>query len=266
MGIPSIVIVSVGSALLAVAGFSLTRKLVKPIDLDEHQTFLDAMLSIVGTLVSILLGLLVAASMDRYQELVHQVDAEAAGVSDIFKLSHGLPVPMQRELQTLCTEYSYLVLHEEWPAMAEGRLSHNVFLTFGKLHAIIVRMKPRDDGEANLQAALLEAAKDISNGRRERALALQNTWVRNLLPVLLFCAVIVIAFTYLYVKRGAILHALIIGSVAIALGGNLGLIYFMSSPFKGDWKIQPSAFILNTQLLEEYLRSRSEKTGIPLTK
>jgi hypothetical protein len=53
-------VVCLGSAILAMASFTLTRKLLKPIDISEHQTFLDAMFNIVGTLVSLILGLLVA--------------------------------------------------------------------------------------------------------------------------------------------------------------------------------------------------------------
>lgn len=255
MGIPSILIVSIGSALLAIGGFMLTRRLVKPIDLDEHQSFLDAMLSIVGTLVSILLGLLVAAAMDRYQNLIREVDSEAGGVACIFRLAHGFPEADRHKIQTLCTRYSYLVQNTEWPAMTKGQMSHDVFLTFGKLQHAIITYVPKNDGETNVQAALIEALDVISHGRRERALALRSDWAHHLMPVLVICSLIVIIFTYLYVKRGATLHAVLIGFVAVALGGNLGLILLLSRPFDGDWKIQPTAFELNRQLLEEYKRS-----------
>lgn len=62
-GLPIVLVVCLGSAILAMASFTLTRKLLKPIDISEHQTFLDAMFNIVGTLVSLILGLLVAAAL-----------------------------------------------------------------------------------------------------------------------------------------------------------------------------------------------------------
>ena len=84
-GIPSIFVFSAGAAIFAVVGFMLVHRVIKPIDLDEHQQFLDAMLNIVGTLVSILLGLLVAAALDHYQSLVESVDSEASNVAAVFR-------------------------------------------------------------------------------------------------------------------------------------------------------------------------------------
>ena len=87
--IPSIYLWSAGSALLAFIGMLIAHKLVKPIDLGQHQPALDATLNIVGTLVSILLGLLVAASLNSYQILQSAVEAEATSVSEVCRLSLG---------------------------------------------------------------------------------------------------------------------------------------------------------------------------------
>jgi hypothetical protein len=40
--------------------------------------------------------------------------------------------------------------------------------------------------------------------------------------------------------------------VAIALGGNLGLVFVLSNPFAGDWKISPQSFEFNNKLLKEF--------------
>src|SRR4030095_7287419 len=133
--IPSIFFLTAGAAIVAVVGFMIVHRVIKPIDLDEHQGFLDAMLNIVGTLVSIL--------------------------------------------------------------------------------------------------------------------ALHSPWIRHLMPILLICSAIVLAFAYLYVRRGAVLHGVLICFVAVALGGNLGLVFLLSNPFSGDWKIQPRGFELNRQILQK---------------
>jgi len=36
----------------------------------------------------------------------------------------------------------------------------------------------------------------------------------------------------------------------MALGGNLGLVFLLTNPFKGDWKIQPRGFELNNEILK----------------
>jgi Protein of unknown function (DUF4239) len=254
-GVPAIVLFSIGSAVIAMLGFIAVRKLSKPIDLNEHQTFLDAMCNIVGTLVSILLGLLVAASLDTYQVLETTVDQESNAIADIFRLSRGLPDPLQGEVQTLCERYCQQVVNIEWPAMAKGGISHEVFRTSAKLTDEIVRFKPSTNGETNIQAGLLQSVETMGNCRRGRILALSSTKTAILLPLLVICAVTVMLFTYLYVKHVSALQAILIGCVAVALGGNISLVYLLSKPFDGDWKIKPKGFELNLKMLREVYRS-----------
>jgi hypothetical protein len=251
--IPQIYLWSAGSALLSVVGMIVAHKFVKPIDLAKHQAGLDATLNIVGTLVSILLGLLVAACLGNYQMLETGVDAEAAGVIEIARLSFGLPAIMQRELAQTCLDYSEQVATDEWPLMAEGRSSDKVQETYVKLLKSIVKFKPKDNGETNLQTAMLTSMQSVGDLRRQRILWLYNNWTRNLLPVLIMCSLIVIVFAYLYVRRGALLlHGFLICFVATALGANLGLLFLLSNPFRGDWQIQPKGFIFNQQLIRKY--------------
>jgi hypothetical protein len=249
--IPSIFLLSAAAAIVAVIGFSIVHRLVKPIDLNEHQGFLDAMLSIVGTLVSILLGLLVAAALDHYQSLEQSVDTEAASVAQIFRLSGGLPKDTRNKIRQFCTDYSEEVINDDWPAMAKGNSSHKVFVTYLRLLSEIVDFHPSNNGETNIHTSLLSSMQQIGDCRRQRLLVLHSAWTKHLMPVLLMCSAIVLAFAYLYVRRGALLHGILICFVAVALGGNLGLVFLLSNPFSGDWQIQPRGFELNGQLLQE---------------
>ncbi len=261
--IPSIFLFSAGAAIIAVAGFSVVHRVVKPIDLEEHKGFLDAMLSIVGTLVSILLGLLVAAALTGYQSVEQSVDSEAASVSEIYRLSLGLPQESKRKIQDLCVRYCNQVLTDEWPAMAQGHQSHKVLVTAALLIGEIATLHPQNNGESNIHAALITAMQQMGDCRRQRLLAMHSAWTRHLMPVLLMCSAIVLAFAYLYVRRGAVLHGVLICLVAMALGGNLGLVFLLTNPFNGDWKIQPRGFELNNEILKMLHDSPELKNSFP---
>lgn len=267
-GLPIVLVVCLGSAILAMAGFTLTRKLLKGVDVSEHQTFLDAMFNIVGTLVSLILGLLVASALDQYQNLERAVDNEAAAVSEVYRFSRGLQEPARGQIQGLCERYCQLVISDEWPALAEGKVSQAVFETFCLLNDEVVLIKPTHDGESNLQACMLESLDTVGAGRRERLLTLNNTREHLLGPILFIGAVIVLGFTFFYVKNNSIFHSIVITFVAIALGGNLALIYVLSKPFEGEWKIQPRAFALNLKarqmLRESSLLDPAKAKSIPL--
>ena len=267
-GLPTVIVVCLGSAILAMASFALTRKLLKPIDISEHQTFLDAMFNIVGTLVSLILGLLVASALDQYQNLERAVDNEAASVAEVYRFSRGLQEPTRSQIQGLCERYCQLVISEEWPALAKGQVSQSVFETFCLLNDEVVLIHPTHDGESNLQASMLESLDTVGAGRRERLLTLNNTREHLLGPILLAGAVIVLAFAFFYVKHNSVFHSVVITFVAIALGGNMALIYLLSKPFEGDWKIQPRAFELNLQarqmLRQSTVLDPAQAKSIPL--
>jgi hypothetical protein len=248
--LPSIFILSAGAAVLAIIGFLIARRVVSPIKHSEHQNFLDAMLGIVGTLVSILLGLLVAAALDRYQVLEQSVDTEAADVSQIMRLTIGLPPQPRQRIRQLCFEYCLGVVNDEWPLMSKGQSSEKVFVTYAQLVAQIARLQPSTNGETNIHNALITAIQQIGDSRRHRIMALHSAWTAHLMPVLIMCSVIVLGFAYLYVRRGELFHGVLICFVAIALGGNLGLVYLLSQPFSGDWSIRPTGFELNIDLVK----------------
>ncbi len=248
--LPGLVIVVAGVAIAAIA-FFVVQRLAKPIDMEQHQSFLDAMLNIVGTLVSILLGLLVAAALDHYQTLEQNIDAEAANVFHLCRLSLGLPPERATKIRQLAAQYCDEVVNDEWPAMADGKGSEKVSLTLVKIVGEVVQFHPINDGQSNLHNAMLASMQQISDSRRQRLLVLHSSWSRHLLPILLMCALIVLVFAFLYMRRGARLHGVLICFVALALGGNIGLVYVLSNPFNGDWKIEPKGFEMNQEIIRE---------------
>jgi hypothetical protein len=137
--------------------------------------------------------------------------------------------------------------------MSEGRSSPIVLETYAKLLKLIVTFNPATNGQTNLQSAMLTSVQSVGDYRRQRILVLNGSWNKQLMPVLLMCSSIVLIFAYLYVRRGSLLlHGFLMCFVATALGANLGLIYLLSNPFRGDWKIQPRGFEMNARLIRQF--------------
>jgi hypothetical protein len=249
--LPTIVLIAVGAAAFSFVGFVIVHKLIRNIDLEPHKGFLDSMLAIVGTLVSILLGLLVASSLDHYRALEQSVDNEAAGIAQVFRLTGGMPREQRETLRALCGQYCHQAIEDEWPAMEHNSKSSKLSITYYQLVQTAVRWVPNNNGETNLHTALLSAIQQVGDCRRARLLALNSAWKQQLMPVLLVCSGIVLIFAFLYGREGAVLHGAMICLVAVALGANLGLIWLLSNPFGSDWKLQPRSFVLSLQLLHE---------------
>ncbi|MBX9692488.1 MAG: DUF4239 domain-containing protein [Cyanobacteria bacterium] len=241
------------SIVLALIGFFITRKLIVLKDMEIHQPFLDATLTIVGTLVSILLGLLVANSIDYYESIQDTADNEAAAVADIVRLARGLPASTRIAITNLCVQYNQTVQYEEWKAMESGTMSTKAGLLCVHINDEIVDFMPANDKENNIHNALIGCVQQLGEHRHIRIMALHSTWCRRILPVMFLCAFIVFAYTYLYTRRDKrILHAVVICFVAVPLAANLAMIFLLRTPFSTDWKVQPSGFRLNEDLMKKY--------------
>jgi hypothetical protein len=249
--------------LISLVGLFVASKLIK-MDLEKNGELIIAMLTILGTLVSVLLGLLVSSADGQYRSLEACVQTEATSVNQVFGLSRGLPPPIAHDLQDRCVEYCEKVVSDEWPSMRHGQISQAVNQVFSGLSRAIVDFNPSNNGEVNIHAALISAASSIEQNRESRLVASRSSWTRRLLPLILTCAIVVLACSYLYVGRGNFaLHAVLVGLVAVTLGTNIGVIFLMTRPFSSEWTIQPEGFELQARVMRQLMK-KSPPTEIDI--
>jgi Protein of unknown function (DUF4239) len=241
--------------IISLLGLFISRKTVK-IDLEKNGDLIIAMLTILGTLVSVLLGLLVSSADDQYRSLEASVNSEATSLNEVFRLSRGLPPATAALLQSHCLDYCEKVRTEEWPAMKHGQTSPAVTHVYAGLSDAIVHFRPANSGEQMIQAQLLNATSQVGQNRGLRVVASRSTWTHRLLPLIMTCAIVVLACSYLYAGKGnALLHGILTGLVAITLGTNIGVIFLMTRPFSSEWTIQPEGFELDAAVMRKYMGS-----------
>lgn len=241
------------SVVLSLAGFLVSRRFVNQTGMEEHQPFLNATLTIVGTLVSILLGLLVANSIDFYEGVQANANNEATAVADLVRLSRGLPSQSRLPICKLCLEYNHEVENVEWLLMESGATSRNADLLYLKLNDTVLDFEPKSNRDNNIHTALVSTMQQLGDCRRTRLMTMRSSWCHRILPVVGLCAIIVLVYTYLYTRREKrSLHAILISFVAICLGANVAMIFLLRSPFATDWKIEPFGFRLNDELIKHY--------------
>jgi Protein of unknown function (DUF4239) len=240
--------------IISLVGLFISAKTIK-IDLDTNGELIIAMLTILGTLVSVLLGLLVSSADDQYRSMEACVNSEATSITEVFRLSRGLPSSTAAVLQDRCVDYCDKVIADEWTSMKHGEMSRSVSKVYEALSDAIAQFRPATAGEGALQSALLTASSQIEQNRGLRIVASRSSWTRRLLPLILTCAIVVLASSYLYVNKGSfLLHAVLVGLVAITLGTNIGVIFLMTRPFASEWAIQPEGFELAARGMRNYIR------------
>jgi hypothetical protein len=258
MSLSPLIFWAVGFLVISLIGLYIATKTVK-INLEWNGELIIAMLTILGTLVSILLGLLVSSADDQYRSMEAFVNAEATSVAEVFRLSRGLPPPTSTLLQQCCIDYCDKTVASEWPAMKHGEISQEVNQVFVQLSDAVVNFHPANDGQAAVQGGLIAATSSMEQNRSQRIVSMRSTWTRRLLPLIFTCAFVVLACSYLYVGKGSLrVHAVLVGLVAVTLGTNIGVIFLMTRPFSSEWAIQPEGFELNARALRRYVISQGK--------
>jgi hypothetical protein len=242
-----------GFVVVSLAGLFVSTKLIK-IDMAANGDLIIAMLTILGTLVSILLGLLVSNADEQYRALEECVDNEATSITEVYRLARGLPHAKGLALQKLCVDYCDKVITDEWPAMRKGQRSEVVTEIYTKLSDEMTTFQPAKSGEETLQSSIIEITNAVGRNRGKRILASRSNWAGRLLPLIVACAVVVFACAYMYSGQGSFpVHSFLVGLVAVTLGINIGVIFLMTRPFSSEWAIEPESFRLHDEVMKQYL-------------
>lgn len=244
------VFVIVGLVILTVCGQVFVQRRIKH-DFEPHQGVVEAMLGVVGTLFSVLLGLLVANAIDGYHDVKTQVSAEANSLADVFRIARGFETDDRLRLRGLCREYGDSVSQDEWDAMKNGRMSDKTWATYQELWEAVVAINPVNDRQNNLHQGILQAMEGLGQGRRSRAMACSSKLQPAIWIAITAGAFITVIFTYFFTAKLGKLHNVMTALIAISLGLNIWLLAAYSSPFSGELQIQPDAFtLLKTRIFD----------------
>ena len=130
------------AALLAVGGLFLVRRVMNRDTLRESHEVAGYLLSIVGTMYAVLLGLVVVDAMAKFQEARNNVQAEANGLADVFLLSERYTADKEKEIKNLCVHYARRVIDVEWKDMDDGNIDLEARRTAIKLMRAVQEFEP----------------------------------------------------------------------------------------------------------------------------
>src|SRR4051812_12825041 len=95
----------VGSTILSVVGLLVVRRLLHSKNLISSHDVGGYLLSVVGTMYAVILGLIVVDAMGKFQEARQTTDRESNALADIILLSNQLPPEERIRVQTLTLAY-----------------------------------------------------------------------------------------------------------------------------------------------------------------
>src|ERR687894_500199 len=252
------VLVVIGVCLAAVAGLELVQRLVPAEKRQQHNDVAGFLYAVVGVVYAVLLALLLIAVLEQYQGAHETVENEANSVADIAWLAHRLPETERYQLQDLARSYAQEVVDEEWPLMEQGGIEGQRGAPEGwnlvdDMRVTLQEFEPRTEAEAQLYAEGLDQIDRLGDDRRMRFVAAEEGIPGVLWAVLVFGAIVVVGFTYLFGLQNTWAHRVMVLSLTAVIALVLFTIWAMEYPFSGGATLEPEAFEL---ILERFETSK----------
>jgi hypothetical protein len=187
------------TVLLSIAGTLLVRRLIGVDILERHNEVAGFIYAAIGVVYAVLLGLAAITVWERYDRAQASVEQEANDLADLYRDAETFPSDVRTQLKDQIREYVRLTVQKEWPAMAVGKSSPEVWDAYVQLWRTYYQFSPGTDQEKTWYSQSLTKLNDMGDQRRMRLLTSRMGSVPHMMWVaLLGTGAITIAFSFLF--------------------------------------------------------------------
>ena len=234
-------VVAIGSALTVLAGAAFSKRWARRLKGTALNDVLSSYVSVIGTLYAVLLAFVLLSVWEQYDTAQGAADREGSQLSDLVRLTAGLPDPAASQLRDAIREYTSAVVDEEWNAMATGGRSERADRAIDKLWKLMVAIDPADSprGLAVYNQAL-ERLRSASDSRQDR-LSQARPSVQGVIWILLIGGgVLTLAATYCF-DASAGIYLPVNAGLTLMIAFILYLVFAFDHPFSHDVGASPDA-------------------------
>ncbi len=243
---------------VAVLGLLATRRLLRRLDLISHHEVGGFLLSVVGTMYAVILGLIVVDSMNKFQLGRQMTESEANALANFVLLANHLPRADRDRIQGLAVAYGDLVITSEWVLLDDGK-SCPAGPGHGALRLIdaVTEFEPTNPREQATYETALAAVDDFWNARRYRIVTAAQSIPSIEWFVLIAGGIITVTFTYFFRLDHLRIQVAMTSLVATIIALNLYLILMFGYPFSGDVKVGCDSFNVAEVIINHHESERA---------
>ncbi len=247
-------------SLLSVLGLLFVRRTFHLEKLKSCHEVGGYLLSVVGTMYAVLLGLIVVDAMTKFQTARTIVEQEANSLADVFLLSGSFPEKKGNKIRILCNSYVKQVLEDEWPAMEKGGVSLPARRAVIELMKEVMDFEPVTENQKAIYPIAVQEACQVWDFRRARTNMAQHGIPVVEWSVLVIGALVTIIFTYFFGLESAGAQMAMTSMVSLLISLNMYLVVLFGSPFSGDLIVSSDAFRVDQKIFDNQLGFKPEAT------
>ncbi|HEY9713793.1 MAG TPA: hypothetical protein V6C72_10000 [Chroococcales cyanobacterium] len=248
-----------GAVLFSMLGLLLVRKRISRGTLKSHHEVAGYLLSIVGTLYSVLLGLIVVDTQTKYQQAKMMSRQEADCCLDMFHLAYAFPPQPRKALHQEIHAYLKTLVEEEWDSIAtQSSFKETGATPFRNIWWTLCDYQPVTSREQISYDKYLDYMQRLADGRRYRLQVSKNGMSHVLWGVLLGGGVLTVLFTYMFEVEEVKSHMIMTALVSLALSLNVLLVALFSNPYQGYMRITSIPFKYDLRVIDDLVKLRPD--------
>lgn len=229
---------------------ALVRKVFAKDILARAHDITGNLLSVVGTLYAVLLGLVVVDALVRFEHAIDVVQKESNALADIFLLAERLPEVERDRLKGICKTYARQVVEDEWPLMETGHASMAARKTAFALTRSLDGFEPATESQKAVFPMILEQIRQLWDYRRERIGTAEFGIPAVEWFVLIAGAAVTVLFAGLFRAESVSLQRFLTALTALLIGLNLYLVSLFGYPFSGELTVSSRPFAVDVAIFE----------------
>jgi H+/Cl- antiporter ClcA len=231
------------TVLLSIAGTLLVRCLIGVDILERHNEVAGFIYAAIGVVYAVLLGLAAITVWERYDRAQASVEQEANDLADLYRDAETFPSDVRTQLKDQIREYVRLTVQKEWPAMAVGKSSPEVWDAYVQLWRTYYQFSPGTDQEKTWYSQSLTKLNDMGDQRRMRLLTSRMGSVPYMMWVaLLGTGAITIAFSFLFGTPNATAQVIMSSGLAFTIALVMVAVVALGQPFAGISRVGHQPF------------------------
>jgi hypothetical protein len=269
MDLPVAILIVLGAAALAALAFAFVRRRAAgPLLADSGRG--RPMITVTGTLFAVVLAFVILSAFQTYNGAKTGAQSEASAVLDMARTAAFFPPAQRDQLRGDFVCYGRAVIHQEWPAMRNGRSSPVVDHWIGAYTAEFERLDLHSAREQVGFQGLLNMAATRTAGRQQRLSDDTPAVPSPLWLALIFggCVAVALHLGMADPREGPRVHAALVAGLASVVAAGLLIVYFLDHPYQGHaGAIQPTAMrqtLRMMEALEPNLRPGCRQDGQPV--
>jgi ABC-type multidrug transport system fused ATPase/permease subunit len=226
-------------------------KLISKYKREDMKEPTNNLFRVVGMLVSLMLALAFSDVIVELRTIRNAVQRETVAISDIFEVLKLFDIERTREIRTNLVDYSQAVIDDDWPALADDRLSKRAGALKRQFTEGVINLKPANPAQEKMLSHMMadiDAISDYRVVRLNSALAQPPVY----LFAIIFGFLVTMACFGAYRPQGPLVVLIFLYTVLVGLV--LYLVLALSDPFQGDIGIAPTAFEHLVETLQSEMR------------